>query len=135
MTRKQRRAVLIGVGVARPVLAVRSCSSRCATLSSSSTRRAKSRKSTSPRVSVFASAACRRGASSAARQHGRIRRHRHAASTIPVRYKGILPDLFREGQGVVAEGKLLTRPVAFWPTPCSPSMTRTTCPPKLAEAR
>lgn len=25
---------------------------------------------------------------------------------IPVRYKGILPDLFREGQGVVAEGKL-----------------------------
>src|SRR5215207_1269734 len=26
--------------------------------------------------------------------------------TIPVRYAGILPDLFREGQGVVAEGKL-----------------------------
>ena len=26
--------------------------------------------------------------------------------SIPVRYKGILPDLFREGQGVVAEGKL-----------------------------
>src|SRR5690349_24581455 len=25
---------------------------------------------------------------------------------IPVRYKGIVPDLFREGQGVVAEGKL-----------------------------
>jgi cytochrome c-type biogenesis protein CcmE len=25
---------------------------------------------------------------------------------IPVRYDGILPDLFREGQGVVAEGKL-----------------------------
>jgi cytochrome c-type biogenesis protein CcmE len=28
------------------------------------------------------------------------------AKTIPVRYTGILPDLFREGQGVVAEGKL-----------------------------
>ncbi len=28
------------------------------------------------------------------------------ASTIPVSYTGILPDLFREGQGVVAEGKL-----------------------------
>jgi cytochrome c-type biogenesis protein CcmE len=28
--------------------------------------------------------------------------------TIPVRYKGILPDLFREGQGVVAEGALDT---------------------------
>lgn len=26
--------------------------------------------------------------------------------SIPVRYKGILPDLFREGQGVVTEGKL-----------------------------
>ncbi len=28
------------------------------------------------------------------------------ASTISVSYTGILPDLFREGQGVVAEGKL-----------------------------
>ena len=28
------------------------------------------------------------------------------AATLPVRYKGILPDLFREGQGVVAEGVL-----------------------------
>ena len=28
------------------------------------------------------------------------------AKSIPVSYTGILPDLFREGQGVVAEGKL-----------------------------
>lgn len=28
------------------------------------------------------------------------------AHDIPVRYQGIVPDLFREGQGVVAEGKL-----------------------------
>ncbi len=28
------------------------------------------------------------------------------AHTIPVVYSGILPDLFREGQGVVAEGRL-----------------------------
>jgi cytochrome c-type biogenesis protein CcmE len=28
------------------------------------------------------------------------------ANTIDVRYRGQLPDLFREGQGVVAEGKL-----------------------------
>jgi cytochrome c-type biogenesis protein CcmE len=28
------------------------------------------------------------------------------SSTLPVTYKGILPDLFREGQGVVAEGAL-----------------------------
>ena len=28
------------------------------------------------------------------------------AKTLRVRYEGILPDLFREGQGVVAEGRL-----------------------------
>ena len=27
-------------------------------------------------------------------------------NTVPVSYKGLLPDLFREGQGVVAEGRL-----------------------------
>lgn len=27
-------------------------------------------------------------------------------ATLPVRYAGVLPDLFREGQGVVAEGRL-----------------------------
>ena len=26
--------------------------------------------------------------------------------TVPVSFRGLLPDLFREGQGVVAEGKL-----------------------------
>lgn len=29
------------------------------------------------------------------------------AATIPVTYKGILPDLFREGQGVVMEGRMM----------------------------
>jgi cytochrome c-type biogenesis protein CcmE len=29
-------------------------------------------------------------------------------ATVPVHYKGLLPDLFREGQGVVAEGRLET---------------------------
>ena len=28
------------------------------------------------------------------------------AETLPVRFTGVLPDLFREGQGVVAEGRL-----------------------------
>ena len=28
------------------------------------------------------------------------------AKVIPVTYKGILPDLFKEGKGVVAQGKL-----------------------------
>jgi len=27
--------------------------------------------------------------------------------TIPVRFEGLLPDLFREGQGVVAEGRMV----------------------------
>ena len=29
-----------------------------------------------------------------------------AAALIPVRYEGILPDLFKEGKGVVAQGTL-----------------------------
>lgn len=29
-----------------------------------------------------------------------------SANTIPVTYRGVLPDLFREGQGVVTEGRL-----------------------------
>ena len=29
------------------------------------------------------------------------------AASVPVTYDGILPDLFREGQGVVAEGTLV----------------------------
>jgi cytochrome c-type biogenesis protein CcmE len=28
------------------------------------------------------------------------------ATTVPVRYEGILPDLFKEGKGVVAQGRL-----------------------------
>jgi cytochrome c-type biogenesis protein CcmE len=30
------------------------------------------------------------------------------AHTVPVRYSGILPDLFKEGKGVVAQGRLNT---------------------------
>ncbi|MCP4934316.1 MAG: cytochrome c maturation protein CcmE [bacterium] len=33
------------------------------------------------------------------------------AKTVDVSFEGVLPDLFREGQGVVAEGKLNTRGV------------------------
>lgn len=28
------------------------------------------------------------------------------AQSVPVRYRGIVPDLFREGQGVIAQGKM-----------------------------
>lgn len=30
------------------------------------------------------------------------------SNTLPVRYEGLAPDLFREGQGVIAEGKMAT---------------------------
>ena len=45
---------------------------------------------------------------------------------LAVVYHGVLPDLFREGQGVVAEGRL--RPTASSPpATCWPSTTRNTC--------
>ena len=43
--------------------------------------------------------------------HGRVETERLLAGlprlpTLPVRYRGILPDLFKEGKGVVAQGRL-----------------------------
>ena len=46
---------------------------------------------------------------------------------IAVVYHGIPPDLFREGQGVVAEGKLEPATAYSPPRPSSPSMTSATC--------
>jgi cytochrome c-type biogenesis protein CcmE len=48
------------------------------------------------------------------------------AKTVAVVYKGILPDLFREGQGVVAEGTMSQDGVSS-PPRCWPSTTRNTC--------
>ena len=47
---------------------------------------------------------------------------------VPVTYTGILPDLFREGQGVVAEGSFKEEARFSLPIPCLPSMTKPTCP-------
>ena len=47
-------------------------------------------------------------------------------STIQVAYQGLLPDLFREGQGVVTE-VCSTALAPSKPTACSPSTTRATC--------
>tara|TARA_B100000678_G_scaffold208718_1_gene176269 strand:+ start:1943 stop:2299 length:357 start_codon:yes stop_codon:yes gene_type:complete len=49
------------------------------------------------------------------------------SASAKVRYVGILPDLFREGQGVVTEGvfprmRASLLPIRFWP-----SMMRITC--------
>ena len=47
------------------------------------------------------------------------------AKVIPVVYTGILPDLFKEGKGVVAQGKLATT-ACFARTKCWRSTTKTT---------
>ena len=44
---------------------------------------------------------------------------------IPVVFTGIVPDLFKDGSGVVAEGKL-DRSGTFVAAICSPSMTKNT---------
>ena len=49
--------------------------------------------------------------------------------TVPVQYSGVLPDLFREGQGVVAHGRMHAT-ASSSPTRCSPSTTRNTCRPR-----
>ena len=54
-------------------------------------------------------------------------------STISVKYTGILPDLFREGQGIVAEGKLL-RNGDFIASRVFAKHDETYMPPEAAEA-
>ena len=49
------------------------------------------------------------------------------AETIKVQYTGILPDLFREGQGIVATRDDCRTATCSSPRKCSPSTTRTTC--------
>ena len=49
---------------------------------------------------------------------------------VQVTYKGLLPDLFRDGQGVVTQGVLRAGRRASRRARCWPSTTRTTCPRK-----
>ena len=51
------------------------------------------------------------------------------AKSIPVIYRGILPDLFREGKGVVTQGKLGPTACSA-PRRCWRSTTRITCRPR-----
>lgn len=48
-----------------------------------------------------------------------------AEGSVTVSYEGILPDLFREGQGVVVQAPW-RRAATSWRTRCWPNMTRTT---------
>jgi len=54
------------------------------------------------------------------------------ANTIPVIYTGILPDLFREGQGVVAQGKLESG--VFKASEVLAKHDETYMPPEVADA-
>ncbi len=53
-------------------------------------------------------------------------------TTIDVSYKGLLPDLFREGQGVVAEGKL--KDGVFMASDVLAKHDENYMPPEVAEA-
>ncbi len=55
------------------------------------------------------------------------------AESVPVTYRGILPDLFREGQGVVAEGTLNPAGV-FEAREVLAKHDETYMPPEVAEA-
>ena len=107
MTRKQRRAIMIGVGVAILSLAV--------TLVLFALRDTIVFFHTPSEIAQQGIAAGKRIRLGGLVAVGSLKRGvgstvefavTDQASTIPVRYTGILPDLFREGQGVVAEGAL-----------------------------
>jgi cytochrome c-type biogenesis protein CcmE len=55
------------------------------------------------------------------------------AASVPVRYRGLLPDLFREGQGVVADGAL-DDTGTFIATDILAKHDETYMPPEVAEA-
>lgn len=55
-------------------------------------------------------------------------------ATIPVRYKGIVPDLFKEGSGVVAEGRFQPEGL-FVATEILAKHDENYMPPKLAGER
>jgi cytochrome c-type biogenesis protein CcmE len=54
-------------------------------------------------------------------------------ATLPVRYTGILPDLFREGQGIIAQGRL-DAAGTFIATSILAKHDETYMPPEVAKA-
>ncbi len=107
MTRKQRRAVVIVVGLAMIGLASALVLSALRTqvtffMSPAEVEKSKPNAGTRFRLGGLV-------------KEGSIRREPNAvtaftvtdnAASLPVTYRGILPDLFREGQGVIAEGRI-----------------------------
>jgi cytochrome c-type biogenesis protein CcmE len=73
-------------------------------------------------------------AGSVERDDGTVRfRLTDQASEVPVRYRGILPDLFREGQGIVAQG-VLGHDGVFTASEVLAKHDETYMPPEVAEA-
>ena len=108
MTRKQRRLILIGASLGVLAVAVGAGAQRAErTPSCSSIRRPTWWKSILRPARASASAAWSKPGSVERGDDLHIRFDvTDGKHDIPVRYQGILPDLFREGQGVVAEGTL-----------------------------
>ncbi len=64
--------------------------------------------------------------------HGSLLKKLNLANVIPVTYTGILPDLLRDGQGVIAEGRLLDG--VFHADEVMAKHDETYMPPEVAEA-
>jgi len=106
MTRKQRRLTLIGLGLG--VLSVAAALVLVALNDTIVFFKAPSEVVTGgrPGERLRLGGLVREG-SVVREEGGRVRFEvTDGAAAVPVRYTGLLPDLFREGQGVVAEGAL-----------------------------
>ena len=107
MTRKQRRLALIASALAVLGVAAGLVLFAFQIPSCSSTDRRNSPRRAWRRARGCASAGwCRRAACSAARTRRVVFQVTDTNKVVQVSYRGLLPDLFREGQGVVAEGVL-----------------------------
>jgi cytochrome c-type biogenesis protein CcmE len=106
MTRKQRRLIFVGVGMA--VLAAATglvLSAMSDTLVYFYTPSQMAGKSVGPERRLRVGGLVEPG--SVARSGETVRfTITDLTATLPATYSGVLPDLFREGQGVVAEGRL-----------------------------
>ena len=107
MTRKQRRLILIGGSVGVLALAVGlvlNALSGSIVFFNSPTDVAEKHIAAGTRIRI--GGLVKDGSVQARRQSAHPLRGDRRQDDVPVHYQGIVPDLFREGQGVVAEGKL-----------------------------
>ena len=105
MTRKQRRLTMIGVARGARDRGGAGAERACAIPSCSSSPTDVVEKNLPPGTALPARRPGAAGHADARRQLA-VPSTSPTATHVPVTYQGILPDLFREGQGVVAEGAL-----------------------------